>query len=127
MKCCGTSFPGGIFFAGALTLGLAGLAGCHSAFVEATIDNQGPSPVRLIEVDYPSASFGVESIASHAQFNYRFKIQGSGPLKIEFTDASGNLHNSEGPILTQGQEGHLAIVIQTTSQVSWEPQLANPK
>ena len=126
MKCCGTSCPGGIF-AGALTLGLAVQAGCHSAFVEATIDNRGPSPVRLIEVDYPSASFGVGSIAPHAQFNYRFKIQGSGPLKIEFTDASGIVHNSEGPILTQGQEGHLAIVVSPTNLVSWEPQLTNPK
>jgi hypothetical protein len=127
MKCCGTSFPGGIFLAGALTLGLAGPAGCHSAFVEARIDNQGPSSVRLIEVDYPSASFGVESIAPHAQFNYRFKIQGYGPLKIEFTDASGNVHDSVGPILTQGQEGRLAIVVSPTSQVSWAPKLTNPK
>ncbi len=106
-------------------MSLAGPAGCHSAFIEATIDNQGSSPVRLIEVDYPSASFGVESIASHSRFNYRFKIQGFGPLKIEFTDASGNVHDSEGPILTQGQEGHLAIVIQPTGQVSWQPSLTS--
>ena len=83
--------------------------------------------MRLIEVDYPSASFGVESIASHAQFNYRFKIQGSGPVKIEFTDASGNVHDSEGPILTEGQEGHLAIVVSPTNRSAGSRSSTNPK
>jgi hypothetical protein len=101
--------------------------GCHSAFVEATIENQGESPVRLVEVDYPDASFGVGSIVPHSQFHYHFKIQGSGPLKIEFTDADGKLHNSDGPILNQGQEGTLGIVIQPNGAVSWQPSLTSPK
>src|SRR5208282_4163538 len=90
--------------AGLLTLFLCG---CHSAFVETTIDNQADTPVRLVEVDYPSASFGVSSIESHSKFHYNFKIQGSGPLKIEFTDTTGRVHDSDGPQLNQGQEGHL--------------------
>lgn len=110
----------GAFFGGLLILGISG---CHSAFVETTIDNQGQSPVRLVEVDYPSASFGVGTIAPQSKFHYRFKIQGSGPLKIEFTDASGKVRDSDGPVLNQGQEGHLAIVIQPNGEVSWQPQL----
>jgi hypothetical protein len=103
------------------------LSGCHSAFVEATIDNQGQLPVRLVEVDYPNASFGVGDIAALSQFHYRFKIQGSGPLKIEFTDAAGKVHDSDGPQLDEGQEGHLRIVIQPTGEVAWQPQLTPSK
>lgn len=103
------------------------LGGCHSAFVEATIVNQGGTPVRLVEVDYPSASFGVGSIVAHSQFHYRFKIQGSGPLKIEFTDADGKLRNSDGPILSQGQEGTLSIVIQPGGEVGWHPSLTKSR
>ena len=103
------------------------LTGCHSAFVETTIDNRGETQVRLIEVDYPSASFGVGSIGPHSQFHYRFKIQGSGALKIEFTDTAGKTHDSDGPQLSQGQEGRLSIVIQPTGDVAWQPQLTSSK
>jgi len=103
------------------------LAGCHSAFVEATIDNQGKSPVRLVEVDYPNASFGVGNIAALSQFHYRFKVQGSGTVKIEFTDAAGKVHDSDGPPLNQGQEGRLSIVIQPTGEVVWRPELLPSK
>ena len=103
----------------------SGISGCHSAFVETTIDNQGETPVRLVEVDYPNASFGTGSIGSHSQFHYRFKIQGSGTLKIEFTDTAGRVRDSDGPELKQGQEGHLTIVIQPTGEVGWQPQLTS--
>jgi hypothetical protein len=104
-----------------------GVAGCHSAFVVTTIDNQGSSAVRLVEVDYPSASFGFDRLGPHSKFQYRFKIQGSGPLKIEFTDANGKVHDSDGPVLNQGQEGHLTIVLQPNGEVSWQPSLTSPQ
>lgn len=102
-------------------------AGCHSAFVETTIENQTGSAVRLIEVDYPSASFGIGNLDPSSQFHYRFKVQGSGALKIEFTDASGKIHDSGGPELNQGQEGRLTIVLDPRGQVRWEPTLTAPK
>jgi len=112
----------GLAFAIALTT----LAGCHSRFVEVTIDNQGPSTLHLIEVDYPSASFGVGNLAPAAQFHYRFKIQGSGPVKLEFTDDHGQTHNVDGPELNQGQEGRLTIVIDAAGKVIWGSTLNLP-
>ncbi len=109
------------------TITLTSLVGCHSAFVETTIDNQGPTPIRLIEVDYPSASFGVGSLAPRSQFHYRFKVQGSGPLKLEFTDAQGQTHTTEGPQLNQGQEGRLTITIDPYEKVSWQTSLTSQK
>ncbi len=112
-----------IFAASALAVLSLALSGCHSHFVEAAIDNQGSAPVSLIEVDYPSASFGIGSLAAHTQFYYRFKIQGSGPLKIEFTDAAGKVHTEQGPNLDQGQEGRIIIAIDSNADVAWQPKL----
>ncbi len=81
----------------------------------------------MVEVDYPSASFGVGNLDSNSQFHYRFKIQGSGPVKIEFTDGHGQVHTVEGPTLNQGQEGRLTIAIDPNGKVNWQPSLtSNP-
>jgi len=48
---------------GLLLLAVAGTVGCKSAFVEADVINATAAPVSLVEVDYPSASFGVGSLA----------------------------------------------------------------
>ncbi len=101
------------------------LAGCHSRFVETTIDNRGPNNLQMIEIDYPSASFGVSNLAPGAQFHYRFKIQGSGAVKLQFTDAQGKTHQVDGPELDEGQEGRLAIAIDPAGKVEWRPNLTN--
>ena len=45
-----------------------------------------------MEFDYPNASFGANVLATGAKFNYRFKIQGSGPLSLQWEDGSGHSH-----------------------------------
>lgn len=99
------------------------LAGCRSAFVATTITNNSGAQVTLIEGDYPSASFGVTSLAPGAQFHYRFKIQGSGPIKLQFTDASGKAHTVSGPDLQEGEQGTLEINIGPSGNISWIPNL----
>lgn len=86
--------------------------GCHSAFVSATVVNRSGAAVRLIEVDYPSASFGTEELANGATFKYRFKIQGSGAAKLSWTDSQEKDHTSAGPDLHEGQEGSLSVTIE---------------
>jgi hypothetical protein len=103
------------------------VAGCHSRYVETTIVNQGANPLQMIEVDYPSASFGVGNLGAGGQFHYRFKVQGSGPVKLQFTDAQGQVRNVDGPELQEGQEGRLTIAIDPTGKVAWQPNLTkNP-
>ena len=41
-----------------LILAAAGMAGCSSRYVQTTIVNHTDRALKLIEVDYPSASFG---------------------------------------------------------------------
>jgi hypothetical protein len=100
--------------------------GCHSRFVAVTIVNQGPA-LRVMEFDYPSASFGANVLATGAKFNYRFKIQGSGPLSLQWEDGSGHSHTAEGPKVNQGDQGSLLVNIDARSSVTWTSALTNPK
>jgi hypothetical protein len=102
------------------------LAGCHSRFVEATIDNQGAHPLHVVEVDYPSAGFGTSQIAAHSQYHYRFKILGSGSVKISFTDDQGAAHTSSGPELDEGEEGTLSIAVDGGGHTHWSKDLKTP-
>lgn len=103
------------------------LSACHSAFVETSIVNRTGSMAKLIEVDYPSASFGTQQIADNATYHYHFKIQDSGPIKITFTGDADKIYSATGPTLTQGQQGSLTITLSGNGQVAWTPVLSSPK
>ena len=100
-------------------------AGCHSAAVDATLHNGTSSTVRLIEVDYPSASFGTQVLAPDAAFKYRFKVLGSGDLKLTYTDQSGREIAVKGPALQEGFDGRLRIDIEPDG-VRWMPTARSP-
>ena len=102
------------------------LGGCHSAMVQATVHNGGAAALQLIEVDYPSASFGTQGLAPGGDFKYRFKVLGSGKVKMLYTDATGKEHSSEGPELHEGLEGQLQIVI-SSGGVQWTPHLTTSR
>ncbi len=85
------------------------LAGCHSAFIDATVSNRTAATIPLIEVDYPSASFGTQNLAPGADFHYRFKVLGTGALKVVYTDATQREKTASGPTLNEGDEGPLTL------------------
>jgi len=103
------------------------ISACRSAYVETTIENTGPAPLRLIEVDYPSASFGMQTLDAHATYHYRFKVQGSGPITINWTDAAGKTHAAAGPVFQEGHQGTLHITIDPSANVSWNVNLSGAK
>ena len=94
--------------------------GCHSPYVATTVSNQTSQPIELLEVDYPSASFGTQNLAPGADFHYRFKVLGSGSMKLLYTDSAHQDHKSDGPFLKEGAEGPLTILI-ADSGVTWQP------
>ena len=102
------------------------LWGCHSAAIDATVHNGTPSELRLVEVDYPSASFGTQSLAPGSDFAYRLKLLGSGPLKLIYTDSTGKERTVAGPELNEGSEGRLRIEI-SPDGVHWEPKLTSSR
>jgi hypothetical protein len=68
------------------------ITGCHSPY-------------------YPSASFGTQSLAPGADFHYRFKVLGSGNVKLIYTDTAQHQQKSDGPFLKEGAEGPLTITV----------------
>ena len=99
---------------------------CHSYHIDSTIENRTGADVQLLEVDYPSASFGADRIASGAVFRYRFQVRGSGPLKITYTGPNEKQVQIDGPTLVERQQGQLKIVLLPGGKAQFLPQLTPP-
>jgi hypothetical protein len=105
---------------------LAATTGCHLYHVETIVENQTGGPIQLLEVDYPSASFGVNSLAAGAEYHYRIQLRGSGPLKVQYTGSDGRKTMAEGPILAELQEGRIEIVLLPGGHAEFHPTLLTP-
>lgn len=103
----------------AVVLIAAPLTGCRSPWVEATIVNNEETPVNLVEVNYPGGTFGVQNIAPHSKYTYRFHILRNDRTEIDFTDVAGHSESVKGPELDQGEEGTLTIEIRAGDKVVW--------
>jgi hypothetical protein len=94
---------------------------CHSYHIDTTIENRTGAPIQLLEVDYPSASFGADRIAAGATFHYRFQVRGSGPLTLSYTSAGGKEVKITGPDLAERQQGQLQIVLLPGGKFEFHP------
>ncbi|WP_263354510.1 hypothetical protein [Acidicapsa acidisoli] len=109
-----------ILFIGAFAL-IA--SGCRSYWIDANIENQTGQPIHELEVDYPSASFGTNTLASGAAMHYRFQTRGSGPVKVEYTSGDGRTTHAQGTTLAEHQEGQLTIRLLPLGKVEFVPKL----
>lgn len=99
------------------------LSACHSYHVDTTVENRTGTDIELLEVDYPSASFGADRLATGAIFHYRFQILGSGPVKIQYTNSNGHPIQTTGPTLAEHQQGQLQIVLLPDGKCQFLPHL----
>jgi hypothetical protein len=113
--------------AGILSAALCAVTACHSYHIDSTIVNRTGSPVQLLEVDYPSASFGADAIAPGASFHYRFVVHDSGALKLTYTAANHRQVQITGPVLAEGQQGQLRIVLLPGGKAQFVPKLTPPR
>lgn len=111
--------------AGLLTFAM-GLAGCHSFHIDMSVENRTGAPIRLMEVDYPYASFGANSLGAGATYHYRIQVQGSGDLKIQYTGPGERQVQIKGPALQEKQEGTMDIVLLPDGKAEFEPHLSGP-
>ncbi|MGA9672162.1 MAG: hypothetical protein WBQ94_23315 [Terracidiphilus sp.] len=102
---------------------LAILTGCHSYHVDITIENRTGGAIQLLEVDYPSASFGSDTLAASGVYHYRIQLRGSGPIKVQYTAADGHQPQITGPALTERQQGKLEIVLLPDGKATFHPDL----
>jgi hypothetical protein len=101
------------------------LAGCHSYHVETTVENRTGGAIQLLEVDYPSASFGANTLAAGAEYHYRIQLRGTGTLKVQYTGSDGRKIQIEGPMLAEQQEGRIEIVLLPGGKVEFHPNLTD--
>jgi hypothetical protein len=112
-------------FAVVTVAALVVVTGCHSYHVETTVENHTGGPIQLLEVDYPSASFGVNSLAAGVEYHYRIQLRGSGPLKVQYTGGDGRLTQVDGPLLIERQEGRIEIVLLPGGKAEFHPVLTD--
>lgn len=102
------------------------VCGCHSYHIETTVENRTGGTIQLLEVDYPSASFGADSLAAGADYHYRIQLRGSGHIKVQYTTGQGNqgqVKQIEGPAVAERQEGRLEIVLLPGGKAEFHPDL----
>ncbi|MDE3148281.1 MAG: hypothetical protein KGL37_02330 [Acidobacteriota bacterium] len=106
---------------------LLGAAGCHSYHVDTAVENRTGGVIKLLEVDYPSASYGTDSLANGADFHYRIQLLGRGKVKVQYTASDGDQKQITGPTLVERQEGSLQIVLLPGGKAEFLPHLTPPR
>ena len=86
-------------------------AGCRSHHIEIAVENRTGAEVRLLEVDYPNASFGADSVALGQTVRSSIQVQGSGEVKVQYMAPDRHQAQITGPSVAEKQEGSLAIVL----------------
>ena len=104
---------------------LNAISGCHSAHIEATVENRTGSTITLLEVDYPSASFGADTVAADGFVHHRIQTRGNGPISVQYT-AGRHALQLQGPTLYEGQQGTIEIVLLPHGKAEFHPAL-DPK
>jgi hypothetical protein len=98
------------FFCFALSLiFVTALSGCRAHVVKISLTNISAQPIKTIIVDYPSATFGKDTLAPRETYFSLIKAVDKGPIKVRFTDAQGTSHAYQSISLEPGDDGSVYI------------------
>jgi hypothetical protein len=75
------------------------------------VENRTGTAVRLLEVDYPSASFGADSLDAGQTVRSGIHLTGSGAVKVMYTAPDKHQAAISGPELKDKQTGGISIVL----------------
>jgi hypothetical protein len=95
--------------------------GCRSSHIDITVENRTGATVRLLEVDYPNASFGFDAIPSQGVRHYRIQVTGDGPLTLQYTAGDGHSVQNTGPTLEARAQGKLDIQLLPAGKAEFHP------
>ena len=96
--------------------------GCKSHPFAVTVVNQSGAAIRLLEVDYPSASFGADSVNAGQTVRSGIHLTGTGAVKVQYMAPDKHQVTIDGPQLRDGQEGSLRIVLLPGDKADFEVQ-----
>jgi hypothetical protein len=96
--------------------------GCRSHHVMVTVENHTGQEIQLVEVDYPSASFGEDAMTAGQVVHYSIQIRDSGPVKVQYMTPDHNQLQITGPVLHEKQEGALDIVLLPGGKAEFQTQ-----
>jgi hypothetical protein len=92
--------------------------------VAITVENRTGAEVRLLEVDYPNASFGVDALPAGGDYRYRIQVIGQGQVKVQYTDPANHQVQVTGTILAENDQGTLDIVLLPEGKVQFHSEIA---
>jgi hypothetical protein len=98
-------------------------ASCRTYIVHVTVVNHTGGVVNLLEVDYPSASFGVDTLPAGGEYHYHLQLENSGPVKVQYTEGVSHEYKSTGPTVHERQHGDLEIILDPGGKIEFHPQL----
>lgn len=107
--------------------GIALATGCKSHHVDVTVENRSGAVLQLVEIDYPSASFGENTMVQDAILHYRVQLRGSGAVTAQYSLGGGKTVHISGPTLTEGQDGQLRIVLEPDGKAEFTPLIVPAK
>jgi hypothetical protein len=114
-------------FAVALVFVIA-IAGCRAHVVKISLTNASPEAIKTIIVDYPTATFGKDTLAPRETYFSLVKPVDKGPIKVRFTDAQGVSHTYESISLAPGDDGWVDIKLtQSSGQTGFDLTRAGKK
>jgi len=94
-------------------------SGCtHSHVIQVNITNTSNEKLSTIVIDYPEATFGINSLEPGKSFQYKIKPTGNGTLKISFRNAHGMSREAVGPVVNKNDEGSIDIKLTQDSAIS---------
>ena len=99
----------------------------YRAHVQVSVENRTGALVRLLEVDYPSASFGADSLAPGAIMRYSVALTGNGPIKLQYIMPNNNQAQATGPQVSEGESGRLEVVLLPGGKANFNPELQTRK
>lgn len=109
-----------------LAFAVTAIDGCRSYRVQVSVENRTGTTVQLLEVDYPSASFGADTIVAGSTMRYSLQVRGTGPVKVQYT-VGGAQAQVTGPALSEKDQGKLLIVLLPGGKAEFTPQLTHSR
>ncbi len=110
----------------AIFVGLLFAAGCRnyeSFWINVTVVNQTGAAIKDIEVDYPSASFGINLLPAGAVYHYRLKVNGHGKLSAQYLAPMDKPVKVSGPSVQDNQQGQVTITLLPQGKITFADQL----